>query len=332
MPAHDSRTSVGEAADGFPAASQARTADADTLTVLLVQQNVDSWASGDRSLGLRRAIDLSLEGILESSSRYSSAPDLIAWSETSLNRPYGPDSGYYENNPSPISMRNFLAFSSAELITGAPIIRSYQPLEAYNGSIHIDSRGRLLGEYGKIQLIPFAEHIPFTDFKPLSSFLESVIGLPPSGWTAGKRIELFTLADGLKVGTPICFEDSFARNTRLFVADGADILLNLTNNAWSKTRSAQMQHLVSARYRAIENRRFLLRSTNGGVTSIIGPDGRIIRETPMFEENYLLERVSVPRNQGLTFYSRFGDWFAWLAVALLFAFIVVRRRETDSGR
>jgi apolipoprotein N-acyltransferase len=297
------------------------------LRVLLVQQNVDSWAAADPNEGLRTAIDLSLEGILESSSRYSGTPDLIAWSETSLRYPYQPGNRYYDRNPSPISLRDFLAFSSMELITGAPIYKSIDPLIVYNGSIHIDERGRLLGEYGKVQLIPFAEHIPFSDFALLSRFLEEVIGLPPSGWTAGDETRLFTLGNGLSLGTPICFEDSFSKNTRYFVRSGADLLLNLTNNAWSKTNSAQMQHLVSARYRAIENRRILLRSTNGGVTSIIGPDGRILSQIPMFEEDYLLAEIAFRRDDTQTVFTRYGDWFAWLMTALLVGFLSVRYRE-----
>ncbi len=299
------------------------------LIVLLVQQNVDSWAQEDRTLGVSRAIDLSMQGIDESAERFGREPDLIAWSETSLTYPYSPEGSYYQHRPRPISLRDFLESSSAELITGAPVIESIQPFTAFNSSIHIDSEGRLLGEYGKIQLIPFAEHVPFTDFKPLADFLEGVVGIPASGWTPGRSVELFTLDKGIKLGTPICFEDSFASNTRYFTRAGADVLLNLTNNAWSETRSAQMQHLVSARYRAIENRRYLLRSTNGGVTSIISPDGTILAEIPMFEEAFLLERIIIPDHRPLTVYARFGDWFAWVMVLLLFGFLVQRKLDLE---
>ena len=197
-----------------------------------------------------------------------------------------------------------------------------------NGVIHLNPEGQLLGDYGKIHLIPFAEHIPLSDLAFFSNFLEN-IGLPASGWTPGNEIRNLHLDSlGLSVGTPVCFEDSFANNTRAFIRQGADILLNLTNNSWSRTNSAQIQHFIAARYRAIENRRPLLRTTNSGLTSIVLPDGSIQAEIPMFQPDYLLAELEIDPNAPDTFYTRYGDWFAWL-VALGLLGLLLFRRFTD---
>lgn len=311
--------------------TEAEKVDDNELVVLLIQQNIDSWAASDPSEGVRVAIDLSLDGIHEASTQYHKSPDMVVWSETSLPYPYQNGGGYWSTRPTPISLQDFIAFNSSYLITGAPIFRSRDPFIAYNASLLIGPDGETQGEYGKIQLIPFAEHVPFTDFPPLTNFLEDVIGIPPVGWTAGEGVSVFHLnlqgGRSISLGTPICFEDSFAKNTRAFVQRGAQLLVNITNNSWSQTGSAQMQHLVSAKYRAIENRRNLLRSTNGGVTCHIGPDGRIIQEIPMFQSDYLLTSVDVPENPEMTVYTRFGDWFAWLSVLGLLAMLAIGFRK-----
>ncbi|MGI9255929.1 MAG: apolipoprotein N-acyltransferase [Salinispira sp.] len=293
------------------------------VIVLLVQQNADSWSRGEEISALQTLIGLSNDGIDESLRTYGRVPDIVSWSETSLRYPYNPNNAFFAENPPGISFREYLAGSNTDLITGAPIVRSERVY--MNGVIHLDSGGNALGDYGKIHLIPFAEHIPLTNLPLFANFLENTIGLYPSGWTPGEGIRTFHFADSkLRIGTPVCFEDSFATNARAFAQDGADLLLNLTNNSWSRTQSAQYQHFVAARYRAIETRRPLLRATNSGLTSIIMPDGSIHNHIPMFEPAYLLAEIHVNRNAGISFYTRYGDWFAWLVGAGMVLVLIKR--------
>ncbi|HAP55672.1 MAG TPA: hypothetical protein DCQ16_07200 [Spirochaetaceae bacterium] len=115
----------------------------------------------------------------------------------------------------------------------------------------------------------------------------------------------------------MCFEDAFAELCRRYFLQGADLLINLTNDSWSRTRSAQIQHWAIARFRAIENRRTLVRSTNSGVSCVVDPWGRSLVELPQFEAGTMLVRVPVYADSGLSVYGRFGDWFALLCLLLL---------------
>ncbi len=125
----------------------------------------------------------------------------------------------------------------------------------------------------------------------------------------------------LAFGAPICFEDAFSDLCRRFIRDGADLWMNLTNDYWSKTVSSEYQHFQVARFRAVENRRVLVRSTNGGVTTVVGPTGRVQAMLPLFERDTLA--VTVPVATGpLTPYTILGDWFPWALAAVLFALLL----------
>lgn len=113
----------------------------------------------------------------------------------------------------------------------------------------------------------------------------------------------------MRFATPICFEDAFPDLNRRFIRAGADLLINLTNDAWSQTVSAETQHFVAAKLRAVENRRVLVRATNGGVTAAIDPWGRIIgNAAPLFTATWVRLQVPVYRPLADTPYTRFGDW------------------------
>ena len=118
---------------------------------------------------------------------------------------------------------------------------------------------------------PFAEAIPLWEYEWFRKFMREVIGLE-SGWVMGSDITVFSLplrspgsgVRSIEFSTPICFEDAFADLCRQYFLKGADLLINLTNDSWSTKKSAQIQHWAIARFRAIENRRTLVRSTNSG--------------------------------------------------------------------
>jgi apolipoprotein N-acyltransferase len=108
--------------------------------------------------------------------------------------------------------------------------------------------------------------------------------------------------------TPICFEDTFGDLSRTFVKGGADVLVNLSNDAWSKSLPCQNQHLSMAVFRAVENRRSMVRSTASGQTCGIDPSGRIISMAPPFAEAWLT--VAIPVVKEHTVYTRYGDFLA----------------------
>jgi hypothetical protein len=144
--------------------------------------------------------------------------------------------------------------------------------------------------------VPFAENIPFWNVPAVRSFFENVVGLDPAGWVPGEKNVLFALqlkeGGSVRFGVPICFEDVFPDLCRDFFRSGADLLINITNDSWSKTVAGETQHFVAARYRAVEHKRYLVRSTNAGVTAVIGPDGRVEKSLPC------MRRVPVGRGEG----------------------------------
>ena len=154
-------------------------------------------------------------------------------------------------------------------------------------------------------------------------------------WVPGAEATIFSLplrSGGLlRFATPICFEDAFPDLNRRYVRAGADMLINLTNDAWSQTVSAETQHFVAAKLRAVENRRVLIRATNGGVTGAIDPWGRVIGDVaPLFTATSLRLQVPVYRPRTDTPYTRFGDYLPPLVGALLgLLFAVTRKLERE---
>jgi apolipoprotein N-acyltransferase len=178
--------------------------------------------------------------------------------------------------------------------------------------------------------VPFAESIPFWEYEWMRNFMAEVVGLE-GGWVMGSEATVMEVPTRsgrpLRFGVPICFEDAFPDVCAAFLKNGADILVNITNDAWSLTVSAETQHFVVARFRSIEFRRTLVRSTNGGVTAVVDAEGRTVAQLPLFTEAALAVEVPVQIGPPTTYYL-LGDWFpALLVLALLLALIGVRPRR-----
>ena len=219
-------------------------------------------------------------------------------------------------------------------MTGSPYRTDGGEFAIHNAVLLLGSNGEIQQWYGKQQLVPFAEYVPFWESPIVQSFFQEVVGIGAI-WAPGPGVRLFTIdregGSPIQVGTPICFEDAFAYITRRFVRSGADVLINLTNNAWSLTDSAQLQHLVAARFRAVETRRSLIRSTNAGFTGVIDPWGRVTSWLPMFEEGYLIAEVPVYTPVTIPLYVRWGEYFpvgilAGLLILLIWSTVRPARR------
>lgn len=208
-----------------------------------------------------------------------------------------------------------------EIYKSTPFPRaSYEP---YNSILFINNKGVIQNTYSKNRLVPFAENVPFLETFPFSWIYEK-IGIS-SLWKIGEEDPIFTLKNDknetINLGLLICFEDAFDLIAREAVIKGADILVNLTNDSWSKTYSAEWQHHIVAKFRAIENKRTLIRSTNSGVTSIIDPWGRVLKRLPLFEEGSLEYSVPV-YNKITSLYTKAGDWFIVLLTVLAIGIIL----------
>ena len=284
-----------------------------SLTVTLVQQNVDSWHPGRFADALMTAQRLTLDE-LENARREGRQVDFVVWSETALRRPYRREDGFYAVEPAPLPFARFLRRIRVPLVTGAPM-RAANGSDAHNSALAIMPDGSVLGSYGKQQLVPFAESIPFWESPVVQRFFKDVIGLYGT-WVPGdgSTVIEIPLDDGtIAIGTPICFEDAFGWVLREMQRNGAELYVNLTNNSWSRQRSAQTQHLVAARLRTIELRQTLVRGTNSGVSAVVDARGVVRESIPMFESR--ADTVEVPLYPPRrTMYAAVGDGFGRLAV------------------
>ena len=226
---------------------------------------------------------------------------------------------FLERFPRATSLGAFLRETGTPLLLGAPL----QPEGAAgyeNAALLLSPDGRLLGRYGKQQLVPIAERVPFWRVEAVRRFFETALGLT-EGWTPGRGpvVQAVPLAAGrqARVATPICFEDAFPDLCRRLVRSGAEVLVNMTNVSWSRRASAMVQMIVAARFRSVENGCALIRATNGGVSAVIDPRGQIVASLPLFEPGFLRIEVPVYQGAGRTPYAVFGDLLPLgLAVAL----------------
>jgi apolipoprotein N-acyltransferase len=173
----------------------------------------------------------------------------------------------------------------------------------------LDPSGQLILQYDKIHLVPFGEYVP--------SWLSGTLGKITSqvgDYVSGTRYQWAASPEGA-IGIFICYESIFPQLVRRLTPAGPSVLVTISDDAWYGDSSAAYQHLEMARLRAIENHRFLLRSTNDGVTAIIDPYGRILATIPRHRALVLTSSFSFLA--GETFYRAHGDVFAWLCVAVV---------------
>jgi apolipoprotein N-acyltransferase len=186
-----------------------------------------------------------------------------------------------------------------------------------NSAFLYDPSGAILDRYDKINLVPFGEFVP-------SIFIwVNRISKEAGDFVPGNRIVEFRV-DGHKLGTFICYESAFPEFVREFTLGGAEVLVNISNDAYFGHTSAREQHLELVRMRAAENRRWILRATNDGITATVDPAGRIVDREPPYRE--LAAQVTFRNESNLTPYTRHGDWFAWGCLIVALALPILAKR------
>ena len=248
-------------------------------------------------------------------------PELIVWPETSL--PF-----FFQDNPrfSP-RIISLAEESRAVLIFGSPAYRrDGRAVHYYNRAYMIAPDTRDILYYDKNHLVPFGEYVPFKKYLPFIHRLVEAAG----DFARGEKSEALKTGD-LSLGVLICFEAIFPELAGALARDGANILVNITNDAWFGMTSAPYQHLCMAVFRAVENHRPMIRAANTGLSAFITPTGAIQSKSDLFVEAVLTGSVSVGAFP-LTFYSRFGDLFAVVLLVIscahiLYCFWMRRRRR-----
>jgi apolipoprotein N-acyltransferase len=304
-----------------------------SANLLLVQQNTDPWGGGNGK-GAESSLDVNVNLTAEAVRTLQRKPDLAVWSESSVSSVgVNLDGSYYPpKNP----LVPGLEKGGVPVLFGAVVIVDMDKQAYWNAAVLATKDGKVLDMYGKMHPVPFAESIPFYEVGAVRAFFRNIVGIW-NPWVEGTRHTVFRvpLQEGgeMAFGVPICFEDAFADLCRQYLLRGADLLVNITNDSWSKTWSSEIQHFQVARFRAIENRRVLVRSTNGGVSAVVGPWGEIRVRMPFFERTWRDVQVPVYKEKTLTPYTRFGDWFPrCLAVLVLIVLVVdlVRKKKRPS--
>ena len=185
---------------------------------------------------------------------------------------------------------------------------------AFNSAVFLNPSGQRIFTYDKIHLVPFGEYVPLRRWLTFAGRLTADI----SDFTPGTVPSVGRLPGG-SFGVFICYEAVFPAEIRRFTVGGAELLVNISNDGWFGRSSAPAQHLMMARVRAVENRRWLLRDTNNGFTAAVDPYGRMVARLPTDMRGEL--DAPYDFRSGLTPYARFGDWFAWLCVIAAVAII-----------
>ncbi len=281
---------------------------------LLVQQNLPvdaNWTRDYFEATLRDLVSLSLRSTASAPSHV----DLIVWPES--------PAPFYTNDPLFRDAVSGMARSAQTwVVTGAigitPAAHSGgQGSQVFNSAALISPAGEWSGRYDKVHLVPFGEFLPFPQLFGFAGGLTKEVGEFQHG-------ALLTPleAGNSRLGTFICYESVFPGAVRQFADRGAQVLVNISNDGWYGDSGAYAQHLNQTRMRAIENDRWLLSATDTGVTASIDPYGRVITRIPRKERAALVAPYTL--TSVTTFYTRHGDWFAWLCAIISAGALVTR--------
>ncbi|MBI5573269.1 MAG: apolipoprotein N-acyltransferase [Elusimicrobia bacterium] len=195
----------------------------------------------------------------------------------------------------------------------------YKNGKFYNSAFLVSADGKITGEYSKSHLVPFGEYMPLRNF--LSKFIKVVNEI--GEFSSGEKYNIINSTAG-KLGVNICFEAIFPNEVRKSAKNGAEIIVNLTNDAWYLKTSAPYQHFSMNVFRAVENRRFVVRAANTGVSGFIDPTGRVKSETKIFETAILSDKIFALNH--ITFYTKFGDIFSYLCIIISIILLTFRKK------
>lgn len=289
----------------------------DTIKAGLIQPDLNPWKKWESAGDLNKLADIYFN---LSFNALQSGAAIIVWPETAF-PVYLYSGSYYEIQN---RIKTFADYNRVDLITGMPDATFFFNTEeappdakptpsgnakyvSYNSALHIKPFSNEISKYGKQKLVPFGERVPFIDVIPaLGDWIKWEVGI--SSWNVGKDTTVFNLfnksASGkeVKAACIICIESIYQDYVAQFVKKGADFIIVVTNDSWYGKSSGPYQHKDISVLRAIENRRAVVRAANGGISCIISPSGKVVKETKLFTKIQLTGNIFL--NKETTFYSR----------------------------
>ena len=294
------------------------------LKIALIQGNIEQnrkWDDSYQSEVFDAHVNLTMQASREK-------PDLIVWPESATpfyfqaDRNFGP------------KMIELAKNSGSFILFGTP---GYEikdnGIVSYNRAYLLSREGDVVGKYDKIHLVPFGEYVPL---RKILFFIDKMVeGV--GEYQSGEEYTIFEIRNPKSkiqnfFGTLICFEVIFPDLVRRFVKNGAEFLVNITNDGWYGKTAASSQHIAMVAFRAVENRVPVVRAANTGISGIIEPTGKIAKETDIFVATYVTGEI----NTGLlqkTFYTQYGDVFAYIcSMATIFLVMLSRYAKNDNYR
>jgi len=280
--------------------------------VTVVQGNIDQAVKWDPAF----QISTTKKYIRLSASVKNKKPDLVVWPETAT--PFY----FLHDIPLSLAILNGIRDTGASFLIGSPAFAQKGNTEAYyNRAYLLDRNGKMKGKYDKAHLVPFGEYVPLKKWLPFVGKMVQEVGDFQPG-QKGASIEW----GKYKLGIQICYEIIFPGLSRAMVRNDASLLVNITNDAWYGRSSMPYQHFSMAIFRALENRRALIRSANTGISGFIDPVGRVIGRTELFKAAVLTHSVPLLDTQSL--YTRVGNLLplACLIITLIVSLFLLRKR------
>ena len=284
------------------------------LEVSLIQGNIDQsikWNEKFQKETLNIYEELSL--------RHSMADGgLIIWPETAV--PFNfQDKNDLQRRVSelPIKTNSWFLFGSVSYADGG------KSIDYFNSAYMLSPRGDIADKYDKVHLVPYGEYIPLRSLFPFISRLAAGIG----DFAEGKGFYPLDMG-GRKIGVLICYEGILPEAARMYKNTAAELLVNITNDAWFGKTSAPYQHLSMSIFRAVETRLYMVRAANTGISAIVDPTGKIIAKTEIFTKDEIhgnIKFIAVP-----TIYARYGDvlvWAGFIVLAVLFLWRLKGRKK-----
>lgn len=284
--------------------------EANPLTVAVTQGNIEQGVKWNPDY-----LQQTLERYAALTDQASRQPlDLIIWPESAT--PFF----FQDSSPQADLVRDVAARAEAALLFGSPAYqRDEMRFRYFNSAFLISPSGQLLGRSDKVHLVPFGEYVPLKWLLPFVDKL--VVGI---GDFSPGRLRTLPFGD-TRLGVLVCYEIIFPELSRSYIRQGADLLVNITNDAWFGRSSAPYQHLAMASLRAVENRVWIARSANTGVSAFIDPTGRIHAATDLFTTGFRIQRLEARATPG--FYTRFGDFPGQVCLLLTLLLLAVTARR-----
>ena len=258
----------------------------------------EDWTAESLDAMEREQVTLTLNAALQDPAR---PPSIVVWPEV-------PAPLYYDEDPRfHTRIDNLARALHAYLLVG--VVAHTSAGEPLNSALLVSPEGEMVDRYDKVNLVPFGEYVPW----PFGSLVDK-ISTEAGDFASGKRVVVSPAGGGHRIGAFICYESVFPNFVRQFAAGGAEVLFNISNDGWFGQSAARRQHLSIVRMRAAENQRWILRSTNDGITATIDSAGRLRATLPLSVEAISHTRFDYVSRK--TLYTRWGDWFPWLCASL----------------